>query len=383
MKKVKRILFTMLCVLMVFSSGLTVQAAAKLNKKTVTITTGKTYKLQVRGTKKKAKWTSSNKVIATVNQKGLIKAKKPGKCYITAKIGKKKYKCTVTVKALPVVLKVSAKKVTLTRKNKTKKVLITYKNGSKDIPDVWYNNVGVIKVSWGTKVNKSQQYIEIEAISEGTETITVEDKIANKKIIISVTVKNMAEPYPYKDIEAGKGVDKSEIQTYTGEGDDVVRVAPFNGRYVFEITGNAGSDYFGVIPYTASGKRMSSLVNTTERYHGIVYNPEQDVVMLEVKATGTWKIVMKSIYKCPKYKAGETASGSGDSIILLNGGGVTTAYITGNEGSNYFGVIPYDHYGKRGSSLVNVTDPYKGTVLVQDAPWIFEVLSEDDWTIQF
>lgn len=77
-----------------------VYAAAKktkLSKKKATVVIGTTLELQVKNTKKKVKWSSSKKKIATVNKKGVVKAKKAGKTTITAKVGKKKYKCKVTV----------------------------------------------------------------------------------------------------------------------------------------------------------------------------------------------------------------------------------------------------------------------------------------------
>ena len=46
----------------------------------------------------KVVWKSSKKKVATVSKKGKVKAKKPGKTTITAKVGKKKYKCKVVVK---------------------------------------------------------------------------------------------------------------------------------------------------------------------------------------------------------------------------------------------------------------------------------------------
>lgn len=48
-----------------------------------------------RESKKKAKLSSSNKSVATVSSNGKVKSKK---ATITAKIGKKSYKCKVTVK---------------------------------------------------------------------------------------------------------------------------------------------------------------------------------------------------------------------------------------------------------------------------------------------
>ena len=72
----------------------------KLNKTKVTIYVGKTVKLKVKNNKPKkiVKWSSKNKKVATVNKKGKVKGKKPGKTTIIAKVGKKKYKCKVTVK---------------------------------------------------------------------------------------------------------------------------------------------------------------------------------------------------------------------------------------------------------------------------------------------
>lgn len=73
------------------------KAKVKLNKTTISLQKGKTYTLKVKGTKKKAKWSSNKKTIATVTKKGKVTAKKPGTAVITAKIGKKKYKCKVKV----------------------------------------------------------------------------------------------------------------------------------------------------------------------------------------------------------------------------------------------------------------------------------------------
>lgn len=80
-----------------------VQAASKskikLSKSKLTLYVGNTKTLKLKGTKKKPKWSSSKKSVATVTKKGKVKAKKKGSTIITAKLGKKKYKCKVTVKS--------------------------------------------------------------------------------------------------------------------------------------------------------------------------------------------------------------------------------------------------------------------------------------------
>ena len=77
------------------------QAAAKpkLSKTKLTLKVGKTAKLKVKNYKGTVKWTSNKKKTASVSKKGVVSAKKKGTAVITAKAGKKKLKCKVTVKA--------------------------------------------------------------------------------------------------------------------------------------------------------------------------------------------------------------------------------------------------------------------------------------------
>lgn len=70
----------------------------KLNKSKLTVQTGKTTKLKLQNTKKKVKWSSKNKKVATVNSNGVVKGIAVGKTTIIAKCNKKKYVCKVTVK---------------------------------------------------------------------------------------------------------------------------------------------------------------------------------------------------------------------------------------------------------------------------------------------
>lgn len=97
--RIKRIFALVVCAMVVVSTvTITTQATAvKLNKKTASIVVSKSIQLKI-NSKKKVKWTTSNKKVATVSKKGLVKGKKVGKATITAQVGKKKYKCVVTVK---------------------------------------------------------------------------------------------------------------------------------------------------------------------------------------------------------------------------------------------------------------------------------------------
>ena len=78
----------------------TEKSKVKLNKTKLTLYVGDTYNLKISGTKKNVTWTSSNKKVATVNNKGFVEAVGKGKATITAKVAGKEYSCTVNVKGI-------------------------------------------------------------------------------------------------------------------------------------------------------------------------------------------------------------------------------------------------------------------------------------------
>lgn len=106
MKHIKQIITLSTVLAILFTSTITSNAASpKLSKKKKTITVGKTFTLKVKNFKRDFKWVTSNdnvaKLVSVNAKKNSVKIKgiNPGKATITAKIGKKKLKCKVTVKA--------------------------------------------------------------------------------------------------------------------------------------------------------------------------------------------------------------------------------------------------------------------------------------------
>lgn len=101
MRKILSLLlvFGMLCSISTVAT--TSEAAAiKLNKKKKTMYVGSSYTLKVKRTKKKVKWKSNKKSVATVTKKGVVRARSAGSAKITAKVAGKKLTCKITVKAV-------------------------------------------------------------------------------------------------------------------------------------------------------------------------------------------------------------------------------------------------------------------------------------------
>ena len=107
LKKMLSLILAVAVTITLFMPQTEVYAKAKaakvtISKKKLSLEVGQSANLKVKQGKKdvtkKAKWSTGNKKVATV-KKGKIKAVAAGKAVITAKVGKKKVKCQVTVTA--------------------------------------------------------------------------------------------------------------------------------------------------------------------------------------------------------------------------------------------------------------------------------------------
>lgn len=148
----------------------TVQAAVKLNAKTVKLVKGQKKTLKVTGAQKEPRWSSNKKSVAAVSASGVVTARKKGTAVITAKVGSKKYTCKVTVEAP----KLNKTSVTLNAK-KTYQLKLT---GTTQKPKWTSSNKAVAAVSNNGKVTGK---------SAGTATITA--TVGGVKFNCKVTVK--------------------------------------------------------------------------------------------------------------------------------------------------------------------------------------------------
>ncbi len=146
-------------------------ATASINKKKLTMYVGEIAKLKVKNTKKKVKWSSSKKSVVTVSKKGVVTAKKKGKAVITAKVGKKKLKCKVTVEKDN--MRISERYLDLEIGEKRGLVVLGTTRDAK-----WSSS--------NKKVATVSKDGVVKAKSEGTATITA--KVGSKKMTMNVYV---------------------------------------------------------------------------------------------------------------------------------------------------------------------------------------------------
>lgn len=150
-------------------------ASVKLNKTKIVLVVGQTYNLKVSGTKKTPQWSSSNKKIVSVTKKGVVKGLKKGTATITAKIGKKTYKCKVTVES---------PKLSSTKKTVTAGTSFALKlNGTKRTVKWYTSNKKIATVS-----SKGV----VKTLRAGSVKITA--KLGGKSYVCRLTVK--AKPAP-------------------------------------------------------------------------------------------------------------------------------------------------------------------------------------------
>lgn len=254
MKRIRNLLLMLLAALLALSSLLLSVGAVNLSASSITMSVGTRRTLTLNGTTKKVKWSSSSKKIATVSAKGVVSAKKKGKCVITATAEGVKYRCKVTVTPKKKVkLKASAAKVYIPLGVNAKKVKITYTGDNRITSSS--SNTNVATTSWASGWNGNSTTLTINPVGTGTATITVAEVDGSHRVKIKVTVKR-----------------ESKVGTVTGN-------VTFHYSQSRGYLPDTGSKVF-LIPRDGSAKKYTGGVNPTEaqseRWH--IYRAQVDGV---------------------------------------------------------------------------------------------------------
>ena len=144
-RKKRAVAVLFLAVMLVLLSSATAFAAVRLSSEKMELYVGASFKLKLKKNHKKIKWSSSKEKVAfiryTEGNSAVIEARKAGKTVITAKAGKKKYQCVVTVPKPSYSLKVKKTTVTVMEgravavkvKAKSKKAVVSVQAASDQV----------------------------------------------------------------------------------------------------------------------------------------------------------------------------------------------------------------------------------------------------------
>lgn len=178
-----------------------------------------------------------------------------------------------------------------------------------------------------------------------------------------------------------------EIMILEGSGDSIVDVDEHNAS-VIHVTGNAEGRHFSVTSYDSNNDMIDVLVNTTDPYDGFVpldWLDDEDTTRFEINSNGNWVIEIIPLAPIPEIQehfltVPGSYEGNGDDVIILQGNTPDLVIITGNEESRYFGVFGWGRSGK--DILVNTTDSYNGTVMLDSESFAITVTADGSWTIE-
>ncbi len=169
-----------------------------------------------------------------------------------------------------------------------------------------------------------------------------------------------------------------KLNTYSGTGDDVIQISSADSMSVLYIEGNQESRHFAVKGLDENDKSTGLFVNTTAPYKGITLDAKASTRKLAISATGEWKIEVRPTSSCRTPESGQTISGNGDEVILINGG--SSLRIEGNSEAGHFAVKAYNDAGKY-DLPVKTTDAYNGKVMLKNKPVLLEVVAVGKWSI--
>lgn len=168
---------------------------------------------------------------------------------------------------------------------------------------------------------------------------------------------------------------------YSGVGDSVIPIVKPGGadRPAIAAFSHQGESNFAVWGLDASLERTDLLVNEIGDYTGRVLLDADDwnepTRSLEITADGPWRVAITAASAAKPF-SGRTVSGTGDDVVVWNGG-VSTALLT-HDGASNFAVWGY--VGDWPELLVNEIGDYSGTVRWPGAG-LYEIAADGRWSI--
>ncbi|MDP9841690.1 hypothetical protein [Streptosporangium lutulentum] len=171
-------------------------------------------------------------------------------------------------------------------------------------------------------------------------------------------------------------------KTYSGEGDQVVRISATKTPGLLEFSHNGESNFI-VWAVNQRGKKQDLLANTIGPYKGtVLYNSTAGsaIAALEIKADGAWTARFKPVTKARCWCAG-TIRGEGDQVLKLSPTRGLRTVSAAHKGESNFIVFGYTRVGPYGDLLFNKIDAYKGNALLPTGTRLVTVKADGAWSL--
>lgn len=223
----------------------------------------------------------------------------------------------------------------------------------------------------------------VRTVVETVEKTVVETVVETVTVTVVETVE-VATETKERAIKKPRPAPKEEADSivFSGSGDSVIDIDKPDMPMVVHITGNSDSGHFAVTSYDKDGEYMELLVNTTEPYDGIRpldFLTGEMTSRFEIISTGEWKIELLPVSSLRILAIPGKIEGKNDEVIKISGDAADLAIISGNESGGYFGIFTYNDFK---DLIVNETDPYEGTVILESSITFIEIKAEGNWSIE-
>ncbi len=359
-KQIKKILLMALVFCLVMGSNTKVEAETNakgvtLNYSEYTLKKGKsvTLKATVKAKNKKVTWSSSNKKIATVTNKGKVTGKKKGTTKITAKVSGTKLKavCKITVGEPISKITVKEKSVTLYEgKSAQIQAVISPSKASNKKLIYESSNKGIATVSSKGKITAKKEgntTITVKAKDgskkKTTVKVTVKKKEAGTQVIgvtgVSLTPQNLVmaleEEKQLTVAVVPENATNKNVKFSVVSGEDVVSVTQ-QGKVTAKAPGKAT-----VKVVTEDGKKEATCnIEVQSKLRGITIQTESGASVLEVGKTE--KLIVQAVPKGTEIKKLEyksnkeecaTVDDNGVVQAIKNGSVTITVTATDEEGN--------------------------------------------------
>lgn len=172
--------------------------------------------------------------------------------------------------------------------------------------------------------------------------------------------------------------------SYSGSGDDVIDIEPFDQPWMLHIVGNSSGRHFAVKGYDEALNYVDLFVNISDPYDGYVFDSTQSTTTLEISAEGDWTVEIVSLYTADVLSVGAPLSGQGDRVLAVAFPDALWAFhMKGNSDEHHFAVKGYTPELDYTDLFVNTTEYYDGVTLDPSQSTAYlAVTSESEWTVE-